>query len=176
MLANLLSGLRVLLIPFLFYFIAQGEVARLATVLLLLFAAATDLGDGLVARRYGQISRLGKVLDPLADKIFLACLLGALVYWRDLPLWLLGMLLVRDAVIVLVSLWLLHARDLIVAANRWGKYTTATMGFMSLSYVLHASDTVRVILVMAAAAMILVSSASYARLVRGLLRKERSVE
>ena len=176
MLSNLLSGLRVLLIPFLFYFIAQGEVARLATVLLLLFAAATDLGDGLVARRYGQISRLGKVLDPLADKIFLACLLGALVYWRDLPLWLLGMLLVRDAVIVLVSLWLLHARDLLVAANRWGKYTTATMGFMSLSYVLHASDTVRVILVMAAAAMILVSSASYARLVRGLLRKERSVE
>ena len=176
MLANLLSGLRVLLIPFLFYFIAQGEVARLATVLLLLFAAATDLGDGLVARRYGQISRLGKVLDPLADKIFLACLLGALVYWRDLPPWLLGMLLVRDAVILLVSIWLLRARDLIVAANRWGKYTTATMGFMSLSYILHAPDMVRVILVMAAAAMVLVSSASYARLVRGLLRKEQFVE
>ncbi|MDP6700069.1 MAG: CDP-alcohol phosphatidyltransferase family protein, partial [Candidatus Latescibacteria bacterium] len=176
MLANILSGLRVLLIPFLFYFIAQGEAARLATVLLLLFAAATDLGDGLVARRYGQISRLGKVLDPLADKIFLACLLGALVYWRDLPLWLLGMLLVRDAVIVLVSLWLLRARGLVVAANHWGKYTTATMGFMSLSYVLQAPDMVRDLLVAAAAAMVLVSSASYARLVRGILREGESAE
>ena len=78
--------------------------------------------------------------------------------------------------IVLVSLWLLHARDLIVAANRWGKYTTATMGFMSLSYVLQASDMIRATLVVAAAAMVLMSSASYARLVRGLLRKERSVE
>ena len=176
MLANLLSGLRVLLIPFLFYFIAQGEAARLATVLLLLFAAATDLGDGLVARRYGQISRLGKVLDPLADKIFLACLLGALVYWRDLPLWLLGMLLVRDAVIVLVGLWLMRARGLVVAANRWGKYTTATIGFMSLSYVLQAPDMVRDLLVAVAAAMVLVSSASYARLVRGMLREGKSAE
>ena len=176
MLANLLSGLRVLLIPFLFYFIAQGEAAQLATVLLLLFAAATDLGDGLVARRYGQISRLGKVLDPLADKIFLACLLGALVYWRDLPLWLLGMLFVRDAVIVLAGLWLLRARGLIVAANRWGKYTTATMGFMSIGYVLHAPEMVRHLLVALAAAMVLMSSLSYARLIHGMLRDEDTLE
>ena len=176
MLANLLSGLRVLLIPVLFYFLAQGEAAQLATVLLLLFAAATDLGDGLVARRYGQISRLGKVLDPLADKIFLACLLGALVYWRDLPLWLLGMLFVRDAVIVLIGLWLLRARGLIVAANRWGKYTTATMGFMSIGYVLHAPEMVRHLLVALAAVMVLMSSSSYARLIHGMLRDEDTLE
>jgi hypothetical protein len=60
----------------------------------LLFTAATDLGDGLVARHFGQTSRLGKILDPLAAKLFLACLLGALAYtaitnrfarWPDRP-------------------------------------------------------------------------------------------
>ena len=169
MLANFLSGLRVLLIPLLFHFIAQGEAARLQTVLLLLFAAATDLADGLVARRYGQVSRFGKILDPLADKIFLACLLGALVLWRELPLWLLAMLLIRDLVIVLVGIWLFRARGLVVAANRWGKYTTACMGFMALSHILQSPAVLRDGLIGLAAVMVLISSASYALLVRGLL-------
>ena len=118
-------------------------------------------------REVGEVGEVGgKVLVPLADKIFLACLLGALVYWRDLPLWLLGMLFVRDAVIVLAGLWLLRARGLVVTANRWGKYTTAAMGFMSISYVLQAPDMFRNLLVAVAAAMVLVSSASYARLVQ----------
>lgn len=174
MLANFLSGLRVLLIPLLFHFIAQGEAARLQTVLLLLFAAATDLADGLVARRYGQISRFGKILDPLADKIFLACLLGALVLWRELPLWLLAMLLIRDLVIVLVGIWLFRARGLVVAANRWGKYTTACMGFTALSYVLQTPAPIREILVAAAAAMVLISSFIYVQLVRTLLQQGES--
>lgn len=169
MLANFLSSLRVLLIPLLFHFIAQGDAAQWQTVLLLLFAAATDLADGLVARRFGQTSRLGKILDPLADKIFLACLLGALILWRDLPLWLLAMLLIRDLVIVTVGIFLLRSRGLVIAANRWGKYTTACMGFMALSHVLQAPAILRDSLIAIAAAMVLISSASYAQLVRELL-------
>ena len=169
MLANFLSGLRVLLVPLLFHFISQGDQARWHTVVLLLFAAATDLGDGLVARRYGQTSRLGKILDPLADKIFLACLLGALVLWRDLPFWLLAMLFIRDLVIVLVSVSFLRSRGIVIAANRWGKYTTACMGFMALSHILQVPDLLRDGLIGLAAAMVIISSVSYAQLVRRLL-------
>ncbi|HIG56595.1 MAG TPA: CDP-alcohol phosphatidyltransferase family protein [Candidatus Handelsmanbacteria bacterium] len=169
MLANFLSGLRILLVPLLFHFISQGDAARWQTVLLLLFAAATDLGDGLVARHFGQTSRLGKILDPLADKIFLACLLGALVFWRGLPLWLLGMLFARDLVIVLVGGVLFRTRGLVVAANRWGKYTTACMGFMALSHILQSPAVLRDGLIGLAAVMVLVSSASYALFVRRLL-------
>ncbi len=169
MLANFLSGLRILLVPLLFHFISQGDATRWQTVLLLLFAAATDLGDGLVARHFGQTSRLGKILDPLADKIFLACLLGALVFWRGLPLWLLGMLFARDLVIVLVGGVLFRTRGLVVAANRWGKYTTACMGFMALSHILQSPAVLRDGLIGLAAVMVLVSSASYALFVRRLL-------
>ena len=174
MLANFLSVLRVLLIPFLFHFIAQGPAAQFQTVLLLLIAGATDIGDGWVARHYNQISRLGKILDPLADKIFLACLLGSLVLWRDLPLWLLGMLLVRDLGIVLMGGLLLRSQGLIIAANRWGKYTTLCMALTALSYVIEAPASLRTGLGLVAAALVVVSSLSYAQLALRLSKRDRT--
>ena len=174
MLANFLSILRVLLVPFLLDSIAQGPAAQLQAVLLLLIAGITDIGDGWVARRYNQVSRLGKILDPLADKIFLACLLGGLVIWRDLPLWLLGMLFVRDLAIVLVGGLLLRSRGLVIAANRWGKYTTLCMVLTALSYVLAAPASLRTGLGLAAAALIVVSSLSYAQLALRLSRREQT--
>jgi len=172
MLANFLSVLRVLLIPFLLYFIARED--QLQAVLLLLLAGATDIGDGWVARRYSQVSRLGKVLDPLADKIFLAFLLGGLVFWRDLPLWLLAMLFARDVVIVLVGGLLLRSQGLVIAANRWGKYTTVCMVLTALSYVLEAPASLRTGLSLAAAALVVVSSLSYAQFALRLLRQGRT--
>ncbi len=174
MLANFLSVLRVLLIPFLLDFIAQGPAAQLQAVLLLLIAGITDIGDGWVARRYNQVSRLGKILDPLADKIFLACLLGGLVFWSDLPLWLLVMLFVRDLGIVLIGGLLLRSQGLVIAANRWGKYTTLCMVLTALSYVVEAPASLRTGLVMAAAALVVVSSLSYAQLALRLLRREQT--
>ena len=171
MLANFLSVLRVLLIPFLLYFIAQGPAAQLQAVLLLLLAGATDIGDGWVARRYNQVSRLGKILDPLADKIFLACLLGGLALWRDLPLWLLVMLFVRDLGIVLVGGLLLRSQGLVIAANRWGKYTTLCMVLTALSYVIEIPASLRTGLIMTAAALVVVSSLSYAQLALRLSRQ-----
>ena len=174
MVANFLSVLRVLLIPFLLYFIAQGPAAQFQTVLLLLFAGATDIGDGWVARRYDQVSRLGKILDPLADKIFLTCLLGGLVLWRDLPLWLLGMLFVRDLGIVLVGGLLLRSQGLVITANRWGKYTTFCMALTALSYVVETPASLRTGLGLAAAALVVVSSLSYAQLALRLSRPDRT--
>ena len=174
MLANFLSVLRVLLIPFLLYFIAQGPAAQLQAVILLLIAGATDIGDGWVARRYNQVSRLGKILDPLADKIFLAGLLGGLVLWRDFPLWLLGMLFVRDLGIVLVGGLLWRSQGLVIAANRWGKYTTLCMALTAFSYVLEAPASLRTGLGVAAAALIVVSSLSYAQLALRLSKRDRT--
>lgn len=174
MLANFLSVLRVLLIPFLLYCIAQGPTAQGPAVLLLLIAGATDIGDGWVARRYNQVSSLGKILDPLADKIFLACLLSGLVLWREFPLGLLGLLFVRDLAIVLVGGLLLRSRGLVIAANRWGKYTTLCMALTALSYLLETPASLRTGLSMAAAVLIVVSSASYALLALRLLQRDRT--
>ncbi len=166
MLANILSLSRVFLAVPLVYNLRRGDEAMLTTIALLLLAAATDLADGFAARRFRQVSRLGKMIDPLSDKLFLACLLGGLVLWNSFPAWLLGLLLVRDTAIVLMGIFLLRSRGLIIAANRWGKYTTACMGFTTLSYVLPAPDLLRLIMVALATILIAVSSLSYAHIFR----------
>ena len=81
---------------------------------------------------------------------------------------LLGMLFDRDLVIVLVGVVLYRTQGLVVVANRWGKYTTACMGFMALSHRLQPPAVLRDGLIGLAAVMLLISSASYALLVRGL--------
>ena len=83
------------------------------------------------------------------------------------------MLFARDLVIVLVGVVLFRTQGLVVA-NRWGKYTTACMGFTALSYVLQAPAITRAALVATAAAMVLVSSFSYVLLVRELLQQGES--
>lgn len=169
MLANILSFSRVFLAIPLVYNLRRDDEAMLATIGLLLLAAATDLADGFAARRLGQVSRLGKMLDPLSDKVFLACLLGGLVLWHGFPAWLLGLLLFRDVVIVAMGFFLLRSRGLIIAANRWGKATTACMGFTTLCYVLPAPDFLRFSMVMLATALVIISSLSYARIFRQVI-------
>ena len=169
MLANILSLSRIALAFPLLYSLRRGDDITATTVALLLLAAATDLGDGFVARRLGQVSRTGKTLDPLSDKVFLTCLLGGLVVWGNFPAWLLAMLLLRDLVIVAAGTYLLRSRGFVIAANRWGKSTTACMGFTTLSFVVHAPSLLSDILVAASAALVVVSSVVYARAFRHVL-------
>jgi len=165
MLANFFSVLRLLLLPFVLYSLKQdGDAASPTTVVLLLLAAATDILDGYVARRFAQVSRLGQILDPLADKIFLGGLAASLLFWRDFPLWLLVMLVVRDVGIVLAGLFLLRTRNLVIPANRIGKCTTVCVVCTAVSFLLGAPGAVKLPLVYAAAALLVISSLSYVRL------------
>ena len=171
MAANLLSILRVLLLPFLLYSLRQdGGYTSTTTVFLLLIAALTDLGDGYIARRFRQISRIGKILDPLADKIFLAGLITALVLWRGFPLWLLVILIGRDVGIMLAAFFLLRTRDLVIPANKFGKCTTVCLGFAALSFIFAAPPALKTSLVYATVLLLVVSTLSYTRLLIQILR------
>jgi cardiolipin synthase len=91
---NLISMLRLALVPvFAVLIITSHDVAAL---LVLAFSGFTDWLDGAVARRLDQVSKLGQVLDPAADRLFILVTLVALA-WRDVvPLWLLVVILSRD--------------------------------------------------------------------------------
>jgi len=98
---NLLSLLRLLGVPYFFWLIVGPHSDGLA--LIILFASgATDWLDGYLARRLKQFSRLGELLDPLADRLYILAALAAL-FMRDLiPVWVVVALISRDLVMALL--------------------------------------------------------------------------
>lgn len=95
---NLLSFGRLLGVPYFFWLIVGPHADGLALVVLVI-SGATDWLDGYLARRLQQFSRLGELLDPLADRLYILAALGAL-YIRDLlPVWVVVALISRDLVL-----------------------------------------------------------------------------
>jgi len=124
---NLLSSLRILLIP-VFVALLLHHGTEGAGLLLLGAVVSTDWIDGFIARRTGQVSNLGKVLDPVADRLALATALVTLVVRNAFPLWAALLVLIRDGAILVVGgvllLWMSVRIDV-----RWiGK--TATFALM----------------------------------------------
>jgi len=96
---NLLSMLRVLGVPLFLYWVLVTEQDGRA-ILLLMAAGASDYFDGKIARKYNQFSRLGQLLDPAADRLYIAATVVALVARDGLPLWWALVLVVRDVALV----------------------------------------------------------------------------
>ena len=95
---NLLSALRLLGVPvFLYWVLGTHQDGR--AILLLMAAGASDYFDGMIARRYRQFSRLGQLLDPAADRLYILATLLALVARDGLPLWWALALIGRDLVL-----------------------------------------------------------------------------
>lgn len=87
-----------------------------------LVAALTDWLDGYVARRFNQVSDLGKFLDPLVDKLLVIAALLVLVAWGTVPAWGVFLIVARELVI---AGWRVNQSS-ISGANRWGKLKTVT--------------------------------------------------
>lgn len=124
---NVLSGLRLASVPVFLYLFVTGREE--AAVLLYAAGALTDFFDGVIARRLGQISELGKLLDPLADRVFIVALALALVAVDALPWAIAGAIVVRD--LLLLSIWPLFERRGAgrIAVNLTGKTATGLLLF-----------------------------------------------
>lgn len=124
---NALSAVRILLIP-VFVFLLLHPGTGFAGLLLLGFTVATDWVDGYLARRTGQVSNLGKLLDPIADRLALVAALAALVARGVFPLWAALLVIVRDGVVLLGGAAVLARTGLRIDVRWIGKL--ATFGLM----------------------------------------------
>ena len=104
---NALSLTRILLIP-VFVWLIVNEGTEAAGLILLGLVVSTDWVDGTIARRTGQVTELGKVLDPVADRAAIIAALIALVARDAFPLWAALLIIVRDLAILVVGLYLLR--------------------------------------------------------------------
>jgi cardiolipin synthase len=104
-LPNAVTSVRLLCIP-LFVWLLFGAADQTAAAILLAVLGATDWVDGFLARRLGQVSTLGKVLDPLADRILVGTGVIAVVVHGAVPVWFATATLAREALVSGAVLWL----------------------------------------------------------------------
>lgn len=124
-LANKLTLIRIILVPVFLIFIAVKSIpygSVIATVVFII-AALTDKLDGYIARSRNQITRFGKLMDPLADKLLVSAALVSLVEFHILSSWIAIIIIAREfAVTGLRSI--AAAEGIVLAASKWGKLKT----------------------------------------------------
>lgn len=133
-LPNAISIARILATPFVFLLaLRTSPGALLAAFFLFLAAALSDLWDGYLARRYGWITPLGTLLDPLADKLLLVATLipflivsrrgleWELPWWGPLPYWVVGVIVGRELFMTVFRGWA-SRRGHVISAGPAGKY------------------------------------------------------
>lgn len=99
---NLLSFIRLLLVPVFLVLIVAGQDAW--ALIVLVFSSVSDFVDGVIARRFRQVSRLGQLLDPAADRLFIFAALIGLASRGVIPWWLLVVIGARDLMLVVLGI------------------------------------------------------------------------
>lgn len=130
---NLLTAARLLAAPYILYLLWTGEYRT--AIVWFAIASVTDVLDGFLARRFQADSRLGALLDPIADKLLLSGSFLTLGLKGIIPLWLMILVLGRDLMILgfaAIALARKNPRDF--PPSVWGKASTAAQ----IAYVLFA--------------------------------------
>ncbi|MCL2095376.1 MAG: CDP-alcohol phosphatidyltransferase family protein [Oscillospiraceae bacterium] len=123
---NILSGIRILLVPaFIYLFFEYYDKQIYVPLCAFLFAGATDVADGYLARRNGWITNLGKLLDPLADKLMQCSVLICFAVKIPVLWWLAGMFVLKELFMICGALIVLKKIKVTVKSHWYGKITTA---------------------------------------------------
>ena len=164
--ANLLTGIRFLLVPVFVValFVGDGHQTFWRTTAFVVFAVAviTDHFDGALARAYGMVTEFGKLADPIADKLLIGSALIGLSMLGDLPWWITGVIMVREIGVTVLRLAVL--RHGVIPASRGGKLKTM-LQIAAIAWYLwpvpHPADVVGPWLMGAALVVTMVTGADY---------------
>jgi cardiolipin synthase len=99
---NALSVVRLFLVPVFLVFVLTGQ--DIAALIVIVVSSATDYLDGIIARRFSQITKLGQLLDPAADRLFIFAAVIALAVREVVPWWVVIVIVGRDVVLAVVGL------------------------------------------------------------------------
>jgi len=128
-LANKITFSRIAMVPFFILFLLSGLVdentGRYISLFIFIIASFTDFLDGYIARSRNMITKLGKFLDPLADKLLVIAALVSLVEMEQLKAYIVIIIISRE--IIVTGFRVVAASDnIVIAASIWGKVKTVT--------------------------------------------------
>jgi len=132
-LPNSLSFLRILLIPWFLYYYHNGHFN--IAIAIMMVAVLSDWFDGRVARWTNEVSEMGKIIDPLADKLCLASVAIYFFWTNQLPLWFVLFALLRD-ILIFIGAGYVKFHYSVVTTSLWpGKWA---VGFVSMLFIVMA--------------------------------------
>ena len=175
-LPNKLTILRVIMIPFfvaaLLYDGGANQNMRYVAAAIFIIASLTDMLDGKIARKYDLVTNFGKFMDPLADKLLVCSALICMIELRELPAWMVIIIISREFII---SGFRLVASDngIVIAASYWGKFKTTfqMIGVVLLIFNIPALSTLTMIIVWIALALTVISLVDYIVKNAGVLKE-----
>jgi CDP-diacylglycerol--glycerol-3-phosphate 3-phosphatidyltransferase len=141
-LPNLLSLFRIAIIPILVYLLTfHDPLSSALTALLFLIASLTDYFDGYLARRNRSVSNLGKLLDPLADKLIVVAVLIMLAAMDrpgepGVPAWLVVVVVARETAVTVIR-GIALTEGIVMEAEELGKYKLILQAFAVFGLLLH---------------------------------------
>ncbi len=119
---NILTIIRFLLIPTIFYSALQDNYVIAA--ILLVLSGITDVLDGFIARKFNCITNFGTLFDPLADKLTQISTLVVLVIQKVIPLWILLIVIAKEVIMIAGASFLYHKETIAIPSKWYGKLAT----------------------------------------------------
>lgn len=178
-LPNKLTIFRVLLIPFFVFFMLVSDFTgynRYIADAIFIIASLTDMLDGKIARKHNLVTNFGKFMDPLADKLLVCAALVCLVATRQLPAWVVIVIISREFII---SGFRLIASDngIVIAASMWGKFKTVSQMVMIIILVAALPftffDILGTILIYVALVLTVISLVDYVAKNKDILKEQK---
>ncbi len=168
---NIISLIRIILIPIIaiMYFNSNLQHHYAYTLLLLLLSGISDVVDGYIARHFNAVSDVGKVLDPIADKLTQAVILFCLCIRNQYILPMFIVLFVKEFLTLVAAAYLLKHGTKPISAKWWGKLSTV-MIYSTIFYSIAADyfevlpQSILLVLMLASIICMLISMIGYMRL------------
>ncbi len=162
--SNILSASRILfLLPLAYFLLGDQPDRRWWIAAIIVAATTTDFLDGYLARRRHEVSEVGKVIDPLADKIAVGGAALMMTWTGDLPVWYVVVVIVRDILIVAGGLYIMRQKNIVAQSNWPGKVAVSLIALVLLLSALNiaALASVHEIVVWLSVVAMVVSLVSY---------------
>jgi len=139
-LPNFLTLIRFLLVPVMTIFLIKENFN--AAIITYILASITDVLDGYIARKYNLITKLGKILDPMADKLLQFSALVGLWVMNIIPFWITLIFFLKEVFMGLGALKLLKNKDVVVPSKWFGKLSTVFFFIAIIFSMLSATFTI----------------------------------
>ena len=136
---NKLTIARVIMIPFFVAFLMYdiaGDAGKWIALVIFIAASITDTLDGYIARKYHLVTNFGKFMDPLADKLLVCSAMICMIDLKRLSAWFVIIIIAREFIISGFRL-IAAENGIVIAANYWGKFKTASQMIMIILLILH---------------------------------------